>query len=327
MSRSALNKLIAGLLLLTSLLVTACKRILLYEAEGGLYLELRVDQDFLGYQPCGLMDDPSFRAKAMGVTPEMVRVFVYDPDTHDKVHEDLLPPTGGFINVDPGVYDIIVYGMGTVKTRLASADNRGLLKAYTDIKGTLTVIGVPSSTIIDQPDQLYAGSASLVTVPMHPEIEGIEKVHLDLEPAMQTWTFAAYDITGLERVTSMECYITGQAPDRFLWDGHFTVNPVALEISPNMDPEECSVKAVFNTFGKIPEYSSKVVLNVQVGTSGGKYYNWSYDITDQFNNPDNNCHNIVVDNPVDIPDDKTDDGGGLDTGVNPWNPHVIDIFI
>lgn len=320
--------------------VPSCHRIRLYDPEGGVYLVLNLDQEFKDFLPCdvNMNNNPAFRSLAFGLTPEMVRVYVYDTDTHEQVHEDLLPVTGGFINLDPGVYDMIVYGMGAAKTRLTTTHNRGLVKAYTDSKGTFTpaptlIAGGGSApangfTVIDSPDQLYAGRAARVVVPVHPPRDGFTRLQMDLTPMVQTYSFIAYNIDGLERVTSVQCYMTGQAPDRFLWDEHFTVEPVAQEFTLTKVPETYSLQGVFNTFGKIPQYSAKAYLQVLVQTNSGKYYRWAYDVTDQFDNPDNTCHTIIVSDLITIPDDtELPDQSGFGPGVNPWKPEVYDIFL
>ena len=325
---------------LTLLLILAgpsCKRILLYDPEGGVFLELHLRQEFEDFLPCdvNISTDGNFRNNAYGLTPEIVRVLMYDPNTHDQVYEDLLPVTGGFIDVAPGVYDVVAYGIGTARTRMYdNTRNRGLLKAYTDKKGNISQHGITGGgqsgdyAIIDQPDQLYGGRISEMSIQVRPQEEGFTVIKMDLEPMVQTYSFRAYNITGLEHVSSVNCFITGQAPDRFLWDQHFTVKPVALNFNLTKDPDTYSLKAVFNTFGKIPEYSAKAYLQVRVQTAGGKIYQWSYDVTDQFDNPDNNCHSIIVTDPVDIPDDaEGDNESAFGPGVNPWEPEIYDIHL
>lgn len=325
MSRHAVrNKLLCAGLLLLSLFATDCKRIRLYDPEGGVFLELHVVSDFKEFDSCtGTMDDPVFKALAQGVIPTTAKVFVYDAVTHELVHEDILPAEGGgFIDIDAGTYDIIVYGMGAEHTRLTDPINRGLLKAYTEDDSDE---GNPTGqTLIKQPDQLYSGHVEQLVVPTRPEVESFVRVKVDLEPLIQTYSFLALDISGLEHVDGVRCYITGQAPDRYLWDKHFTVHPVSLGLNAVKDEAHYSISCRFNTFGKIPEFSSKAILRVQVKGKSGTIFQWDYDVTDQFNNPDNTCHKLIVTDPIDIPDDSGDPVGFWPR-VDPWKPHIIDI--
>ena len=338
MRRIAVTALFTALVVLL-MLVTACHRIKLYDPKGGVFLELYVDIDYYYDNYCdeSIVSDPKFKFKSRGIIPETIRLYMYDPVTHEQVYETILPSTGGFIDVPPGTYDVIAYGMGSQVTRFTSAHNRGLLKAYTEAKGTLVkavdenaspqpqYASATSWTLITEPDQVYAGSMQGMIVPVRYDNEGIVRLHLDLEPVVKTYTFIAQNISGLENVKSITCYITGQAPDSFLWDGHFTKEPVALDFNASISPETFTVRGLFNTFGKIPEISSQAILHVQIKDVIGRQYKWEYDITDQFDNPDNTCRIIIVTDPVHIPEpDEEDQGSNLVT-VKPYSVHIYDV--
>lgn len=312
---------LGAIVLLTAI---ACRRIPMYEPTGGVFLELFVDEEHNIDPLCENNLDAVFQFKAKGLLPEIAHVLFYDISTHEQVYETFLPPTGGFIEVNPGVYDVIVYGMGADHIRLNETRNRGLFKAYTDHKGSLSYAG-NTRPLIAEPDQFYAGRAAAMEIPVRDENSDITRLHIDLLPMVQTYTFIAYNISGLENVTSVTCYITGQAPDRFLWDEHFTVDPCAIDFTGVVNQEEGTIKNVYNTFGKIPGFSAKAILHVGVQTKSGDMYQWMYDITDQCDNPDNTCHIIVVDDPIVIPAEKTDISTGV--GVQPWNPEIINIVL
>jgi hypothetical protein len=326
MSRHTVANLVLACLLLMSLLAAGCKRIRLYEPAGGVYLELNLDLEFDELLPCDAnMNDPVFMNMAYGSVPTSVEVLVYDAGTHELVHEDFLPVEGGFIDLDTGTYDIIVYGRGAEITRLSSTANRGLGRVYTENENDAA--GSIVRTVIRQPDQFYVGRAAGVEVPVRPKTKEFFRIHVDLTPLVETYSFVAYDITGLERVSSVKCYITGQAPDRYLWDGHFTVQPVSVSFDAEKNPRTYSVRSVFNTFGKIPEYTSYAIMHVQVQSASGRYFQWQYDVTDQFNNPDNTCHKIIVTDPVVIPDDEDMRDTGFGIEVEPWDKKVTDIDV
>ena len=63
-----------------------------------------------------------------------------------------------------------------------------------------------------------------------------------------------------------------------------------------------------------------------MSTEDGRF-RWQYDVTDQWDNPDNTGHLIIVTEHIDIPEP----GSGADTGFGPgvenWNEHVIDITV
>jgi hypothetical protein len=76
---------------------------------------------------------------------------------------------------------------------------------------------------------------------------------------------------------------------------------------------------VFNTFGKFPGAHNDVYLNVLVTDIQGGRHQWVYDVTDQFDDPDNHTHQIIIDDPIKIPDDE----GGFTHDVTDWKDEVI----
>ena len=325
------NILIALLAMLT---LASCHRINLYEPDGGLYIDFEIDftlhVDLAG--DVDLEANPAMKEKALGKMPDLIHVLFYDPQTHAQVYEDYLPPKGGFVRIDPGYYDVIAYGLGTEVTKVSEdLHNRGLGKAYTSVKQSssdLTKAETPSGSVIEEPDQLYSGSVENMEVPVHDRDQQIIHLHMNLEPLVESWTFIAYNISGLQWVKSLTVRMTAQAPDRYLWDGHRTVRPVNIEFPAIVNPETYSIKTVFNTFGKLPEFEGDAVLEVEVGTASGRY-RWQYDVTDQWDNPDNTQHLIIVTEHIDIPDPGQggDGNAGFGPSVNPWQGEVIDIPI
>ena len=311
----------------------SCKRINLYTPDGGVYLELHLDVDHFLNESCPVnaKNNEAYAKLFYGKIPEMIDVIFYDMETHEQVYETFLPSNGGTIDIPPGTYDVIAYGKGPEYTRISATDNRGVGRAYTEKKSAIVNVdnALQNQTVIYMPDQVYAGRVSGMEIPVRPDDAGLTHVEMDLVSMIQTYSFTAYNISGLENVESFMCYISGQAPDRFLWDQHFTVNPVAIEYAVTPNPATYSATGVFNTFGKLPEYTSTVYLYVQVKSKSGHYFRWAYDVTDQCINPDNTCHTIVVDDPIDIPSGGGSEGGsaGFGPSVVPWKGEIIDIFI
>ena len=64
---------------------------------------------------------------------------------------------------------------------------------------------------------------------------------------------------------------------------------------------------------------SDVYINVLVTDMKGSRYQWIYDVTDQFDNPDNVTHEIIIEDPIVIPEG----GDGFTHDVNQWDGEVI----
>lgn len=327
---------LSALLLLITLV--SCKRIPLYDPATDVYLKLDLklaidvtlspDIDITGHQD--LAD------KVYGKMPEMVRACFYDPDTHKLVSEDFLKSDGDFITLPAGVYDLIVYSLGTESTQVTGMDSRGMAYAFTSKTGTKvkaknTKAGdddppFPSETdVIYEPDHIFVGRVNGVVIPVHPAgEEHTVVIESEMTPLLETYSFEVKNINGAGNIQKADVYITGQAPGKYLWDGRYANPPVAIYFQSVIDPEKGHLFSVFNTFGKFPNVTSNVFLNVLVQTEGGGQYQWVFDVTDQFDNPDNTTHEIIIDEPVDIPDPGSN-VGGFTPSVSDWNVEIIEV--
>ena len=61
-------------------------------------------------------------------------------------------------------------------------------------------------------------------------------------------------------------------------------------------------------------------LNVLVTGTDGGHYQWIYDVTDQFDNPDNINHALIIDEDIIIPEKSED---GFRPEVQDWNTEII----
>ena len=64
--------------------------------------------------------------------PETMRVDLYDPQTGQLKYTDYVGPTGGYIHPAPGVYDMIVYSIGSESTIIHNEENFNDIEAYTN---------------------------------------------------------------------------------------------------------------------------------------------------------------------------------------------------
>lgn len=314
--------------------VQSCHRINLYSPSSGVYLDPNV---ILGpkVELTGDVDidgDQETHDKAMGEMPTQVHACFYDIQTHALVYEDYVPSTGGFIGVGAGEYDLVVYGLGTRTTRVDGTGNRGSGRGYTSYSDTRISLTKADSgedgerysfQVIYEPDHIFVGRRERVEVPVTAGESEIVRILVDMPTLLETYTFEAFNIIGLERVTSVKCYVTGQAPCRYFWDERYPPEPHALEFSAKVDLETGSVKTVFNTFGKIPGAGSRAFVTLYLSVGSGEKYQYVYDVTDQFDNPDNVGHEIVVTEPIIIPEGGGQGGsGGFDLGVTQWIPDI-----
>lgn len=328
--------LITVLLMLT---LVSCKRIPLYDPATDVYLklDLKLAIDVELSADIEIAGHTDLEDKVHGKMPELVRACFYDPETHKLVSEDFLPPEGGFIILPAGVYDLIVYSMGTEATQVTGMDNRGSAYAFTSPTGTKVKArskagdedpSLPSEfEVIYEPDHIFVGRVNGVVIPVHPAgEEHTIVIESEMTPLLETYTFEVKNVNGAGNIQKADVYITGQAPGKYLWDGRQSAPPVAIYFQSDIDPEKGHLFSVFNTFGKFPYMTNNVFLNVLVETGGGGKYQWVFDVTDQFDNPDNVGHEIIIDEPVDVPGPEERTGGFLPT-VSDWDVEIVEIPI
>lgn len=327
--------LISSIILLGFACLLSCRRITLHDPDSGVYLklELRLKLDVAVPAALDLDAHPELAAKVNIGKPQVVHVCFYDTVTHQLAAEDFLEGEGGFIHIAPGVYDMIVYSLGTDATQVDGTESRGAARAFTSGLGTRVKVKAAgeedagSYDVIYEPDHLLVGRMADVVIPVHSADEGnVIVIDADMETLLETYAFEVPNITGVESITSVEVYITGQAASRYLWDKRYPSKECAISFQAAVNKEEGGIYSVFNTFGKFPDVRSQVYMHMRLTASGGQTYVLTYDVTEQFNNPDNVGHEIIIDDPVDIPE-----GGTGTTGFNPtvsdWQVEVVDIPI
>lgn len=326
------------LCLLLLSLAWGCRRIPMYEAEAGVYLRISIDRTLDPAMEAYLDFDtrPQLRDKILGKMPEIVRACFYDAVSHELVAEDFLPATGGFVDVPAGAYDVIVYSLGTEETQLSGTQTRAGAYALTSATGT-RVRMQRSSTKADEaeadeypvnfePDHLFVGKIAGAMVPVRPTDAEPTVLSAELTRLSESWILEVEDVEGAARIRKAEVYLTGQAAGRYLWDDRMSNHSCALGFETEVDVTEGRLFAVFNTFGKCPQLEADVIVNVLVTTENGSRCRYVYDVTDQWLNPDNTAHRLVIDDLIEIPGD-TFDGGGFSPVVNDWDGEEIDIII
>lgn len=337
-----MKKTVIVLLALCLLLLGACKRIPLHDPATDVYLKLDIQlrMDVQVSPDIDLDVHPELKDKIIGKMPETVRACFYDSETHKLVSEDFLPAEGGFINLPSGVYDMIIYSLGTENTQVAGTDTRAGAYAYSSQTGSKVKVKdiiqedalssappepeISEFPVIYEPDHLFVARQQVV-IPVHSTTESQTIViESEARSIVETYSLEVKNIVGAGNIQSADVYVTGQIPARYLWDLHYPNSVCAIYFPSVIDEEKGHLFTVFNTFGKYPGRTANVYLNVLVTTEGGGQYQWVFDVTDQFDNPDNTTHEIIIDEDVVIPDPGSDSGGFMPT-VSDWGVEIIDV--
>ena len=305
------------------LLLASCHHIPLYDGESGVYLKVT-------FNPDRQTEEKIAAGKA--TLPSGIMVLFYSSETHTYITEDFLPANGGFIDVPVGTYDILVHSLGNESTLIRDNSREGSICAYTSTSGkslTMTksdIQGNPISNIqfpiANQPDYLYVGRAEQVYIPPKADISETLRIEIEVEPVVETWTFEAKNIEGAQNISKASCYVTGQIAEKYLWDLRHSDNICAYPFNANYYDSQRCIVGEFQTFGKHPQALSDIFLNILVQHAEGGMYQWIFNVTDQFTDPDNVEHKLIVTEKIVVPDAEA---GGFTPSVNDWSSEITDI--
>ena len=335
---AGMRKIFLLLTLLCIFPVVSCKRIALYDPQSGIYLKLnlKLNTDVKLNSDIDLEGDAALREKVYGKMPEKVRACFYETENHTLVAEEFLPPTGGFIDIPAGTYDIIVYSLGTEITQIEGTASRGGAYAYrTPWQSQLQITSknednpdeqptISYQQIIDEPDHIFVGTKESVVIPVRAEIEKTLIIEMDMTTLLETYSLEVRNIKGADPNKKFDIFITGQAQSKTMWDRR-PKNICAIYFPSVVDIEKGKIYTVFNTFGKFPGAFNNVYLNLRINGEKGGGAQWSFDVTDQFDNPDNIHHALVIDNEDIVIPKSTP--GGIQPNVNDWDETIIPVEI
>lgn len=332
------------MILMCALCALSCRRVPLYDADGNVYVQIKVDLsvDIEVDPDIDIFSNPHYAEKLFGKMPEYVQLCFYSTETHELVKEDFVTVEGGAIDIPSGTYDLIVYSLGHETTSLSSNKMRGSLYAYSQdittsksylldkILATLKGNNVTTQEdinmaygddpIIAEPEHLYVGVKENIVIP---DVKSNDKattivIPIDIKSIVETYCFEIRNIVGAKNIYSVDVFITGHVGRRYLWGDRYWNQPCTLFFNATTDAEKGHIYTVFNTFGKYPGADNEVILNLLIYDSDGGQYEFVYDVTDQFDDPDNTNHEIIIDEQIIIPESGSS-GSGFDPSVSPWD--------
>lgn len=327
-------------------LVFGCQRIPLYEMTTEVSLELNLDLD-IDIDIDLSVDtelDAEYGAKLNGKKPEYVEVLFYDPNNHNLVKSEILDAEGGKITVPTGNYNMVIYSFGTESTQTANTHHRleaeaftsditktmaGKLKAAMAAADTVTkseTRGYEDDPIIYEPDHLYVANEEGIHIPSFQEQKEPVTIHATARSIIDIYSLEVLNIKGTENIEKVEAFITGQVKSNFFGAGQESEDPATVYTDMRVDIENNRLYSVFGTFGKLPGEENHIYLDITVTDSDGGQYRYVYDVTDQFDDPDNKNNKLVIDARynIDIPK-ASQGGGGIAPTVDPWDNEQVDI--
>lgn len=276
--------------------------------------------------------------------PETMRVDLYDPETGRLKYTDYVGPTGGYIHPNAGLYDLVVYSIGTESTQIRNENLFTEIEAFTSevssyLKGQLSkfLASVARSRqqnsaskapeeekVVYEPDHLFVGHALGVDIPVRYEgdTDTDVTVEIDVHSVVETWNVRVTNIEGLQWVRDVVAVMSGQVGSYYIGTDEKSGSSVSIFFEKEIDEENQSLVGRFNTFGKHPDETGILSFDINVTDTGGEEQHFHFDVDSQFmDNPD---REIVVDDPITVEEPKTAGGGFVPT-VDDWENVHTDI--
>lgn len=316
------------MILMCALCALSCRRVPLYDAESGVYIKINVYTHALIDLPDDITKElpQKYIDKIDGRLPEKMQVNFYDIENHNLVTKAFMGPEGGYVDIAPGVYDILIFSIDNDYTRVDKMQSRGSIYAFTSQSGSRYL---PMSkgengesqpmecAIIHEPDHLYVARKESVIIPEHSVVDETVEIYANAATIIDTYILRAINIKNIQNIKNVEVAFSGQARCKYLWDGRYNQDEAFITVDCYVDIEGGELVTIFNTFGKQPNSYNYVLLSInQTSTYPGLEF--VFDVTDQFDNPDNTNHVIIVSDEIDVPDSGSG-GGGLDPEVSDWD--------
>ncbi len=302
---------------------TSCERRDMFNENNGVYLHLTIDTLITNY--------------TVRTLPETMRVAIYDADTKALRSYDFVGPEGGYINVTPGNYDILVYNFGTEATAIRNDAAWNDIEAYTNpvSRFLLTNVAVcfaknredkptrpsrPEGEVVAyMPDHLWVARCRDVQIPVRVEGE-VMTIEAEAKTVVESWTVSVRTVKGMQYVRSVSALITNMSEGNRIALDKRSTTPVTVYFDMDKDEAGSRLTGRFETFGKLAGQSS--VLSVVVTDTSGGQYQYDFDVTDQF--ADNPAQQLIIETDIDIPE-PSQGGGGFNPKVDEWEDISKDI--
>ena len=289
---------------------------------------------------------------------ETMRIDLFDPETGSVVYNDYVSSEGGYIYPAPGVYDLLVYNIGTESTIVRNEQNRSTVEAYTNevsayIKAQMETFlarrmetrrqmaagraetkDLPTKDpvldgterIINEPDHLYVGQMPGLTIPAF-DIGEERVISLEVEASsvVETWKITVSPVEGLQWVSSVKALITGQVESHFVGLDQKSEGVATVYFEMDKDVDNGALIGSLNTFGKNPDYSSFLSLDLNIVDNAGKEHHYHFDLTEQFF--ENDEYHLIVENPIVVEEPKVEGGGGFVPSVDEWDEVETEIIL
>ena len=360
MTKRIVRIFIAAALVMVSF--SACHRRPLEELSNAVRIRIKVDVKTVTNVNANIRTTVSvygnneslWAPKIAQLDPGTMRVLVYNPETGNLLTQSFISDAGydeegnkvfnGTLGISHGNYNFLVYNFDTPTTQVSYENDEESILAYTnevsdEIKTKYTK--TKNQAKADDSEEQNFDDISIRYEPEHLLVANEKDVRIsphDTLVVVRTEAFTVVDtyylqirIRGRQFASSATAVISGLSPSNRIGYNERTVDPSAAVIfdmvqgrDEALDGEVKDVLcAVFNTFGKIPEVTSDLLVTFNVIDTAGNLLQFPVNLDTVFESE--LCHLyhwlIIDDYIIDIPDPGTTPNpgnGGFQPQVDDW---------
>ena len=290
---------------------------------------------------------------------DMMRVLVYDPVTKKLLTQSFISGKSydedgsqiltGTLNIAYGNYDILVYNFDTPVTQVMSESDEDAITAYTSEipaaqkarysgrtkAGDDTIDDLMDLDMRYEPDHLLVAREHNVRISPH---DKLLVINTEATTVIDSY-YIQIHVEGMQYASSAMAVISGLSPSNHIGLNERDEDPavaVAFDMvkstDPNLPGENKDVLcAIFNTFGKIPEATSDLIVTFNVIDVAGNLQQFQTSLDQVFKSENAIQHHWlliedtwVIDNPL---PDVNPTNGGFQPSVDDWEEEHGEIII
>lgn len=345
----------AAALLLT---LVACERRPLEEPSEFVQIRVKVNVNTVANVKVDVYNE---NIPLPDMNTDMMRVLVYDPSSKKLLtqsfisgksyDEDGSQVLSGTLNIAYGNYDFLVYNFDTPITQVMGESDETDILAYTaEIPAAQkarysgrTKAGDDDDDIDDlmdldmryEPDHLLVAHEDNFRISPHDSVIVIET---EATTVVDSY-YLQIHVEGMQYASSAMAVISGLSPSNHIGMNERTEDPsvaVAFDLNKSQDPRlegenKDVLCAVFNTFGKIAETQSDLIVTFNVVDVAGNLQQFQTSLDQVFKTENAILHHWllidetwVIDNPT--PDEPPTNGGFQPT-VDDWEEEYGEIVL
>lgn len=329
------------LFVLAILFLSSCCREPLYDDGGYLKLQINVVQKIMheGIVPL----------------PEKMHILFCDTTTHEVMESRFVGPNGGVLYLPSGYYDMLIYNYDTESTIVRNDEELNDIEAYTNempsevsykYKRLLSALKAKaakdaqarinaaaysydtrsSDAIVYEPDHLFANKYQRVCIPLqNSQQQDTTLIKDTVRTILETYSIKIGPITGMQYIRSAELFLTGQTRSNYFGRQERSKVSSTIFFPVAADSNKEFLYTTFRTFGKRPGADNRVYLYVEITDTSGEAIDSEWDVTDQFDDPYNTNHEIVINVPIVV--SKPVEGGGFKPEVDEWDSDTTKIVM